>query len=175
VHGHHGTSGAAAAAILAEGYKLSRNDYDWLGPGIYFFEEAPKRALDWALVAHTSDPAVLESEISLEDCMDLCDIGWERVLSQCYDELLTRVKDEGLSLPRQSSGAHRLDAAVLDLAAAKLTALGSPVRSIRAAFKEGRAVFPESWIYSKDHIQIAVRDTSVVLNTRLLEEGSIDA
>ena len=26
----------------------SENDYDWLGSGIYFWEEGPKRALEWA-------------------------------------------------------------------------------------------------------------------------------
>ena len=26
----------------------SNEDYDWLGPGIYFWEDDPKRALEWA-------------------------------------------------------------------------------------------------------------------------------
>ena len=29
--------------------KFSRNSYDWLGSGIYFWENAPCRAMDWAL------------------------------------------------------------------------------------------------------------------------------
>lgn len=37
VTGFHGTSRASSGSILANGFDLSRNEYDWLGEGVYFF------------------------------------------------------------------------------------------------------------------------------------------
>jgi hypothetical protein len=43
VYGYHGTSQAQAASILTNGFQASDNDYDWLGTGVYFFQDAPIR------------------------------------------------------------------------------------------------------------------------------------
>src|SRR5579863_9508112 len=49
VVGYHGTSATHAEVIVREGlFQPSENDYDWLGHGIYFWEEAPCRAWRWA-------------------------------------------------------------------------------------------------------------------------------
>ncbi len=43
VLGYHGCEAAVAEKLLAgEPFKASSNDYDWLGPGIYFWK--PTRA-----------------------------------------------------------------------------------------------------------------------------------
>jgi hypothetical protein len=57
VHGYHGTSVENAESISSEGFRVSRNDYDWLGKGIYFWQDAPERALSWAQQQH-QNPAV---------------------------------------------------------------------------------------------------------------------
>jgi hypothetical protein len=49
VYGYHGTSRTKAANILKQGFLASDNDYDWLGTGIYFFQDAPIRATQWAI------------------------------------------------------------------------------------------------------------------------------
>ena len=39
---------------------MSTNAYDWLGEGIYFWEYAPNRALDWAKKRFRSqEPAIV--------------------------------------------------------------------------------------------------------------------
>jgi hypothetical protein len=48
VYGYHGTSQTKALSILDRGFRASDNDYDWLGTGIYFFQDAPLRAKQWA-------------------------------------------------------------------------------------------------------------------------------
>jgi hypothetical protein len=48
VLGYHGTSRENAIRILNNGFRVSSNDYDWLGEGVYFFQDAPMRALQWA-------------------------------------------------------------------------------------------------------------------------------
>jgi hypothetical protein len=75
VIGYHGCTRVTADAILAEGaFRLSENTYDWLGRGVYFWEYAPYRALEWArLVAleRGDEPAVLGVTIRLRNCMNL--------------------------------------------------------------------------------------------------------
>ena len=63
--GFHGTSTGAAQRILSTAFEASRNDYDWLGDGVYFFQDAPARALEWARQRFGEDAAVLGAEIDL--------------------------------------------------------------------------------------------------------------
>ena len=50
IFGYHGCDRALGEAVLAgkETLNPSINGYDWLGAGIYFWENAPERALEWA-------------------------------------------------------------------------------------------------------------------------------
>ncbi|WP_229725198.1 hypothetical protein [Hymenobacter baengnokdamensis] len=50
VLGFHGTDQAIALAVVNGETELqaSANKYDWLGNGIYFWDNSPSRALQWA-------------------------------------------------------------------------------------------------------------------------------
>ena len=37
VYGYHGTTEAGAVSILDRGFRISGNDWDWLGTGVYFW------------------------------------------------------------------------------------------------------------------------------------------
>ncbi len=52
VVGYHGTGLTAALRIVnrVEDFRWSERDYDWLGRGIYFWEYAPKQALNFARI-----------------------------------------------------------------------------------------------------------------------------
>ena len=73
IRGHHGTSATRAAVILRDGFRPSDNDYDCLGDGVYFFEDGAAEAGAWATRAHPSEPAVVQADVRLENCMDLKD------------------------------------------------------------------------------------------------------
>ena len=47
-YGYHGTTAQDAQAILQSGFRPSTNRYDWLGDGVYFWQDAPARAWEWA-------------------------------------------------------------------------------------------------------------------------------
>ena len=51
VYGYHGCDESVAKRILEGDDPLSPsyNAYDWLGSGIYFWEDAPERAMQWAV------------------------------------------------------------------------------------------------------------------------------
>jgi len=42
VTGFHGTRLNHVESILRDGFLLSKNDYDWLGDGVYFFKTVSK-------------------------------------------------------------------------------------------------------------------------------------
>ncbi len=45
--GFHGCDLEVARRVICESQALrsSANDYDWLGPGVYFWENSPERAI----------------------------------------------------------------------------------------------------------------------------------
>ena len=53
VLGYHGCDSEVGERVLAGEMELkpSTNPYDWLGTGIYFWENNPGRALAWARMA----------------------------------------------------------------------------------------------------------------------------
>lgn len=160
--GYHGTSVQAARRILSTGFEVSRNEYDWLGDGAYFFQDAPHRAREWARERFGDEAAVLGAEIDLEDCIDLLDLTWQSVVREAYEDLRRRLDASAQPVPRQTSGAHRLDRAVINHVVAVLQSRGITVRTVRAAFMEGDPLFPGSALWSRAHVQIAVRDPAAI-------------
>jgi len=77
--GYHGCDSSVAESLLAgKDFKPSGNDYDWLGPGIYFWEANPRRGLEFATeVKHLKrnrkivKPTVVGAVIDLGLCLDL--------------------------------------------------------------------------------------------------------
>ena len=159
--GFHGTHVNHVDSILSQGLLYSTNEWDWLGDGVYFFQDSPLRAREWAEQHHgTSNAAVLQATIRLENCVDLLDIAWWPTLSSSHRQFVEREK----VLPKQTatSGAHRLDRAVLNYMVTVLAESGQTVRCLRAAFVEGERLFPASALYSRSHVQIAVRDPLLI-------------
>lgn len=161
--GFHGTSAAAARRILSSGFEISRNDYDWLGDGAYFFQDAPLRALEWARHRHGDNAAVIGAEVDLGDCVDLFNPKWHDVVRESYLDLIARLNASERPLPRQTRGAHRLDREVINRMAAVLESRGVAVRVVRAAFVEGEPLFPGSALWNRAHVQLAVRDRAAIV------------
>lgn len=163
--GFHGTSVEAAQCILSAGFEVSRNEYDWLGDGAYFFQDAPARATEWARQRFGADAAVIGAEIDMEDCIDLLDVHWREQVRLAYTRYSAIFEREGKPLPRQTRGAHRLDRGVLNYLVAALADRGLRVTSLRAAFGEGKAMFAGSALLDRAHVQIAVRDPSAIVRS----------
>lgn len=160
--GFHGTSVERAERILTHGFQPSRNEYDWLGDGAYFFQDSPSRAWEWARERFGAAAAVVGAEIDLDGCIDLLDPQWNGIIRESHANLLARLQRAGYPEPRQTRGAHRLDREVVNNAAALAVQRGFPVRSVRAAFPEGEPLFPGSALFSRAHVQIAVRDCTAI-------------
>ena len=169
VTGYHGTSIESANAILAGGFCLSRNRQDWLGDGVYFFQDGLERSWDWARRRYGSQAAVIGAEIRLDDCIDMLDTTWNRVLAAAYDRFLHLHNQLGLDFPVQNRVAHRLDREVINYVIGVLAERGITIRCVRSAFGEGHPVYPNSAFLRYSHVQIAVRDIDACIIRKWLE------
>lgn len=151
---------------------VSRNDYDWLGDGIYFWEWDPWRALAFATEASQNkhltrgkikDPYVVGAIIDLGLCLNLMEIDKIAEVREAYAYLET-VADiiDGVSLPENKGaemGRRYLDRAVIEVVHSLRTKRRlDPYSSAKAAFIEGEALYDGAGFRSKNHVQLAVRD-----------------
>ena len=171
VLGYHGTSSSMNESILNEGFLFSKNIYDWLGDGIYFFQDGPQRAWEWAVEHRGDNAAVVGAEIRLINCLDLLDTKWTTFLTEVYDNYIKYIKAADLVRPKQTSGAHRLDRDVINYAVGVLVQQGIEIGCVRAVFIEGQQVFSDSALYGLAHVQIAVRQTDRCISRAWLEKG----
>ncbi|MEM9510748.1 MAG: hypothetical protein AAGA16_24250, partial [Cyanobacteria bacterium P01_E01_bin.35] len=173
VYGYHGTSLKAAQEIIDRGFNFSINDYDWLGTGVYFFQDAPLRAYAWAKERYPNAPAVIKSKLVMENCLDLLDIGWFPLIRETYDSFVTAYRKTNIPLPRQNpqrSKAHRLDCAFFNyLVGEIIESQGEQVGAIRAVFNEGDRIYADSAIFDRAHIQIAIRNLALIEESCLIE------
>ncbi len=183
VLGYHGCDEAAAEAILAgEPMRVSARDYDWLGPGAYFWEGDVDRAAEWAQQRVASDvyrrAAVIGAVIELGNCLDLTIRSHLELLAAAHESLRLAFEKAGKPLP-QNRDAPRggtadkplryLDCAVikhlhdnLDADARDKRARGEtpdfePFDTVRGLFHEGGQLYEGGGFYTHTHAQIAVR------------------
>jgi len=170
--GYHGCDLSVAGDVVMRAKKPEAGEarYDWLGTGIYFWEDDPALALGWAKhVAkrhpdRIKQPAVFGAVLDLSDCLDLTQTAATRILPEAFRALCEEVSRAEGTMPVNVDDEHRyLDHAVFETlhklrAARALT----PFASVRALFQSGEPVFPGSGIRKFDHIQICVRDTAKI-------------
>ena len=173
VDGFHGTTEANAESILENGFNPSENPYDWLGGGVYFFQDAPHAAHDYAKKycrEHGGEPAVLRSQIRLASCADLFDTELNDIFGAIYEKY-SQVNE---SIPVNRGGYRPLDRTVMDYACLILKEdYNARVQCVRAIFievDEEERLFPGSLIYRTSHVQIAVRDTTLIKHTEPWEQ-----
>ncbi|MDP0499007.1 MAG: hypothetical protein Q7P63_02805 [Verrucomicrobiota bacterium JB022] len=177
VLGFHGCDRAVGERVLAgEHLQLSRNDYDWLGEGIYFWENDPLRAYHWALFiqqhpqffkTRIDKPFVVGAIIDPGSCLDLSDQSSLTTLQRAYEVFREIRKMEGGELPENKSGfegdadliKRHLDCAVINFMHYFRQEEGlEPYTTVRGPFMEGEPLYPGAKIMAKTHVQITVRD-----------------
>jgi len=89
--------------------KTSRNQFDWLGEGMYFWENSPHRAQlygdEQKERGKLKDPVIIGAAINLGYCLDLIDSEQIELLRSAYDALSATLQAAGEpSLPENKSG-----------------------------------------------------------------------
>ena len=181
--GYHGCDKAIAHKAVNEGAAIlqSDRDYDWLGPGAYFWEADPQRALEWAqskaAQGQYKEPTVIGAVIDLRNCLDLVTREDIELLRAAHTAFLQVQRKAGLPIPknRNPKGANDADRVLRFLDCAVFRHLHRLVESramtdptvrpfdtVRGMFVEGGKAFSGSGIHRKSHVQIAVRNPECV-------------
>ncbi|MBA2430612.1 MAG: hypothetical protein H0V56_00675 [Chthoniobacterales bacterium] len=192
VLGYHGCERKVGEAILAgrEHVTPSRNIHDWLGHGAYFWENSPRRALDWAqfLMKHPPDPArrirdpfVIGAIIDLGNCLDLTDAGSLEIIRAGYDEFSRTIAQAGAALPKNEPALQgdidlvkrHLDCAVVNFVHLLREQEHNPFDTVRGIFTEGGELYPGAKIQAKTHVQVCVRDPVVSIKGYFRPPGGV--
>ncbi|MGE0536210.1 MAG: hypothetical protein AB7O68_14615 [Pirellulales bacterium] len=169
--GYHGCEEEFARSLLdgsqpiAE-WKPSMNEYDWLGHGIYFWEHSPSRARRWAEDQECRRPDVVGAVIQLGRCFDLLNEEITGLLPGTYNLLEASFQDAGQPLPENRGAAGKLrnlDCLVINDCLNRLRGKGIEYDTVRGAFLEGDAAYPNAGFARETHIQIAVLNPDCIL------------
>jgi len=165
VLGYHGCDEAIAEKALSGlSMEQSKNDYDWLGTGVYFWEANPRRGLEWARErSDIANPSVVGAVIDLGLCLDLTASDAFDALRTAHAALVATYSAAGWKMPMNKGGSRKLDCAVINLlhdirASERLES----IKTVRGVFTEGDPVYETANFRNRTHIQIAVRDNSCI-------------
>ena len=175
VLGYHGCDRRVGERLL-EGtpFRPSDNEYDWLGPGVYFWEANPQRAFDFA--SHVAnggkvsqgkikEPFVLGAIIDLRLCFNLVDSDALQELKDGSNIALSAARAVGLGLDNKGVDLNLrfLDRAAIEAVHEFRKGDNSPeYDTVRAAFWEGQELYPNAGFREKNHIQLCVRNTDCI-------------
>jgi hypothetical protein len=146
--------------------RASDNPWDWLGEGIYFWEQNPLRALEYAEESAEKKqfnkipivtPFVLGAIIELGNCLNLVEAESLQILRTAYNGLKKVTDEADATMPKNKGDNRALDCAVIKyIHYSNKLADKKPFDTIRCAFPEGAEAYPGSKISSRLHIQICV-------------------
>lgn len=176
--GFHGCDKSTFDLIIGQSdpdLKTSNNSYDWLGNGIYFWENNYERALKWAKLeskkpnSKIKTPAVIGAVISLGNCLDLLDSKNISLLKNGYELLKIYTNVTNTTLPENKNPIgvesedyllRNLDCAVIETVCTE----NAPnlFDSVRGMFIEGKRIYDKSGFYEKSHIQISIRNPNCI-------------
>lgn len=172
VLGYHGCDRTFGERMLSGKAKFlkSENDYDWLEPGVYFWEANPQRALEFATEKRgraegIQKPFVVGGVIDLGLCLDLTTMDSLEDLKSAHASLMATIAKDGGPAPVNGpkSWMRNLDCAVIRRLHEIIEDSYSPaVDSVRGIFQEGDPVYPGSAFLEKTHVQIAVMNLSCI-------------
>jgi predicted transcriptional regulator len=175
VVGFHGCEKRIRDRIVSQKEEIRRsgNDYDWLGHGVYFWDNDCERALDFAKEQQRNgkinEPAVLGAYIDLGDCLDLINHHNLYSLKDVYQQLKLTNEMSGSPLPTNKISKtgdmllRHLDCAVINLYHELRKKNGmAPYDSVRGVFWEGEDLYPGAGMKEKNHIQICVRNMDCI-------------
>jgi hypothetical protein len=174
--GFHGCEEAVRDDVIA-GKRLlhqSKNRHDWLGSGIYFWENNYARAMDFAKdppgKKKFDAPSVLGAVIDLQFCLDLLDSADLDKVKFSYQSLSRFAETIGHELPINKAARNSNDLLIRELDCTVIENLHlermrgnlKPFDSVRGVFIEGQELYPGAGFHDKNHIQICIRNPNCI-------------
>lgn len=181
--GFHGCDETVAREVILNRAQLipSKNDYDWLGSGIYFWENDSTRAWEFAKDKYKK-PCVVGAILNLEYCLDLSTrdgldnvkLAWERMVRPSYELGLLKSNKPGKKGENGELMLRFLDCYVIESLHKMNKDRGwEEFDSVRAPFWEGEEIYPTAGFFNKNHIQLCIRNTDCILGYFLPKDLNI--
>lgn len=174
VLGFHGTEESVVDEVVTgKTIHLKKSDgkYEWLGHGIYFWENDPQRGLEWAQSGNPKgdivEPAVAGAIVDLGLCLDLTTrMGLDEV-AQAYATLRDSYTKAGKTLPQNTGGKDQvkreLDCQVIEALHLYRKDKKLPrYDSVRALFPEDGPLYEGAGFRTRNHIQLAIINTDCI-------------
>ena len=168
-------------------YRISRKPYDWLGHGLYFWENNYDRALEWATEKKSrgeiTEPAVIGAVLTLRHCCDFLDKRYIKILAYYFNNMQVKYELLGKKLPQNKNLRHdsHNDRILRELDCAAIEFMHSEILdkykkenanqgysdlklfdSTRGVFTEGGPAFDGAGLFEKSHIQICIRNPNCI-------------
>ena len=166
VLGFHGCNEETFKMVIKQRNHLkpSENDYDWLGHGIYFWENSYERAYDWAKAKYHEHAKVIGAILDLGYCLNMTDYKSSEILKTGFELLKTFHDLSGKELPQNCKGRSKTDVLLRNLDCAVIQQIHEYNKrkgfeeydSIRGVFTEGGEVYPGAAFVEKTHTQICI-------------------
>jgi len=175
--GFHGCDESIAKKLLQKNptFKQSKNNYDWLGNGMYFWENDPNRAYEYVNEAKKRNPekypnpTVVGAVLDLGHCLNLTENQYKNLLKDTYKKYKMFTTETGAEMPKNKEAykddhdklLRPLDRAVIEF----LHATNIPEQqfdSVRGMFVEGDELYDGAGFHEKTHVQIAIRNPSMI-------------
>jgi len=175
--GFHGTDKSIVDKIISsstDDLEPKINIYDWLGNGIYFWDNSPSRAMEWAIELSkkenptVKEPAVIGAIIDLGYCLDLLDSKNFELLKKGHEILSATLTASDTPMPRnrgrnEDLALRELDCAVIEPLHGFLNKTGEKeFDSARGVFWEGNPLYEGAGFKDKNHIQICVKNINCI-------------
>ena len=166
--GYHGTRLDLAHRILREGFSPSTGEADWLGHGIYFFEDIPsianglQEAKGWAIkVRKYTRWAVIKAEIECKTVLDL-------VSDQNSKRHFEVVRQKMLAQHRKYTRDKEFHESVIFSAIDRATSFDC----VRSLVDGGRMEYT-GYVVRRPQIQLCVKDIACIRQI-WIEERSVE-
>lgn len=183
VLGYHGCDRSVAERLLSgEPFAASRNDWDWLGTGIYFWEANPLRGLEfareWKSKGKIRDPYVVGAVLDLGSCLDLTTSTGVAAVKAAHADFLEYAAAANKPVPKNRGGEdsllRELDCAVINHLHEVREAAGlDPFDSVKGIFIEGGRIYEGSGFYNKTHIQLSIRKPACIKGVFRVSDGHL--
>jgi hypothetical protein len=187
--GFHGCEASVRDSLLRSPnvIRISQKPFDWLGHGLYFWENNYDRALQWAQEKKArgtiKEPAVIGAALYLGYCCDFLDRRYISLLTTYFNNMSERYKKSGKELPQNRDVAHDLhkDKIMRHLDCATIEFMHTDIfdqarmdiqhkgysgykifDTVRGVFTEGGPAFQGAGLFAKSHIQICVRNPNCI-------------
>lgn len=182
LYGFHGTTLESAKNIIDTGvFDISAKQSEWLGHGVYFWENDPVRALEWAKKRNPDVPekdlCVVGALIDSARCLDLSTRIGVIHLKAAYELLVQNSKTAGTTLPKNTGGDleknRALDCNVINTLFDAMKNSNNVVAAVKSPFFEGEAAYEGGFFYEETHTQICVNNQSCIFAVFYVKDLSV--